>query len=69
MRFALPALAAITLYAGSATAADPVPHHEHVALYENCVTNVMAQMKPEQAIFAKSICMCQSTMFAKKHTY
>lgn len=66
-----PALAAALAFflPHPARAADTVPHHEHVALYENCVQNLMQQLRDPQKIIAQSLCMCQSALFVKNHTY
>ncbi len=63
------AFAAALSAIGPARAADAVPHHEHVALYENCVASLMQQLRDTQRIIAQSLCMCQSALFVKNHTF
>jgi hypothetical protein len=47
----------------------PIPFHELVGMYENCLASATPKFPVEQAFIAKSLCFCQTEAFSRSKTY
>ncbi len=63
-------LAALPVTALAADGDDrPIPFHELVGMYENCLESASPKFPPGQAYIAKSLCFCQTEAFSRGKSY
>jgi hypothetical protein len=69
----IPTAAALLLLAPPGAMAGeqavPIPYHELVGMYENCLESASPKFPVDQQYIAKSLCLCQTEAFSREKTY